>query len=229
MIFCASSQSRSSTGGSPAACRASTRRARRAWEEAGRDLSMHQQDLLRIADRGAAGLGVFDDIQCHGRGPQTGPHKRWQIPVPVWMHGTLALATQEANQPLAAPGDQKVDITDAGHQLCRTGPAGILHQLHQLPGHSDAVQPILQGADDGVRRAEGFLAAAQNAGVAGFQRQRRRVRRDIGAALVDDRYDAQGDADPVNLQPVGPLYMPQCLADRVRQGGDLAHPRRPWR
>ena len=44
--------------------------------------------------------------------------------------------------------------------------------------------------------------------------------------LVDDRYDAQGDADPVNLQPVGPLYMPQCLADRVRQGGDLAHPRR---
>ena len=68
----------------------------------------------------------------------------------------------------------------------------------------------------------GLLAAAEDAGVAGFQGQRRRVGGDVGAALIDDGHQPQGDLHLLDDKAVGAAHLRQHPARVIRQGGDGA-------
>ena len=100
-------------------------------QKRGGDCLVHQQDFLGVADAGAAGFGVFHDVQRHvqvggflhihmadaGAGGDAG-------------HGGGAYAG--VDQPRAAPGNQQVNIAVCGHQRCGAFPGGVLHQIHRI-------------------------------------------------------------------------------------------------
>jgi hypothetical protein len=77
----------------------------------------------------------------------------------------------------------------------------------------------------GVRLGRGG-GTAEHDRVARLQAQRRRVDRDVRAGLVDHRDDAERHPDLAHVQPVWQAVPVDHLADRIRQGDDLADGRR---
>ena len=73
---------------------------------------------------------------------------------------------------------------------------------------------------DGQTGMQTFRTAAQDDGVTGPQGQSGGVRRDIGAALIDDGDDADRRADAGYIEAVGPGPAGDFGADRIRDGGD---------
>jgi hypothetical protein len=65
--------------------------------------------------------------------------------------------------------------------------------------------------------------AAEDAGVAALEAQRRDVDGDVGPALVDRQHHAQRHAHLADLQPVGPAPAVDDLGDRVRLRRHLPH------
>ena len=71
--------------------------------------------------------------------------------------------------------------------------------------------------------AETLGAAAQDAGIARHQAQRARIRRHIGAALINYANHPQRRGNALNIQPIRPDKMRQNAAHRVRQGRHIFH------
>ena len=69
---------------------------------------------------------------------------------------------------------------------------------------------------------EGLLAAAQDAGVAGFEAERGALDGHVGARFVNDGDDADGHADFADVEAVRARDVLEFLADGVGQRGDLA-------
>ena len=95
------------------------------------DTRMHEADLLRVADRGAARLGVYDD----GEG-------FFQICVLVHIHvadagsrfdaGNSCVLDTSADEACAASRDEKVDKTGSLHDFRRAMAGGILDDVHNI-------------------------------------------------------------------------------------------------
>ena len=185
------------------------------------DGPVHQQNLLGVADAGAAGLGVFDDVQRH-------------VEVGALLHidvadagargdaGDGGLPDAGADQPGPAAGDQQVHIALRRHKRPGALTGGVLHEVDRVFGDAQGCQRRAQGVHDGVGAAEGLLPAAQDADAAAFQRQRRRVAGDIGAAFVDDGDDAHRHRDLRDAQAVRADVLLQHPAHGVRERGDIA-------
>jgi len=71
---------------------------------------------------------------------------------------------------------------------------------------------------------DGFRSAAQNDRIAGFEAQGGGVHRDIGARLVDDADDAQGNPHPSHQQTVGAAPHGRYPAHRIGQGRNFPKP-----
>ena len=177
---------------------------------------MDQQHLGGVADGGAAGFGVFDDVQRH-------------VLVGAFIHidmadagtgldaGHQCILDTGVDEAGTAPGNQQIHQAHGLHQHVDAVAAGVLNHAHAVLGQSCRRQSLPQSVGDGVGRGEGFLAAPENADIAALQGQCRRVGGDIGAALVDDGHHAHGDGGLFNAQAVGPLDGFQNLPHRVRQ------------
>ena len=98
------------------------------------------------------------------------------------------------------------------------------HNLHGVFG--ECCQCLFPGFNHHPRdrpiRVHGLLAASQNRGVAGLETKAGGVRGDVGAGLVDDDDHADGGADFLELQPIGPDPFVEDFSDRIRQGGHCA-------
>ena len=70
---------------------------------------------------------------------------------------------------------------------------------------------------------DGFFAAAQHDGVAGFQREDSGVYRHVGPRFVDDADDAERHAHFADAQAVGLRPLGQRFADGIGQAGYVAH------
>ena len=185
-------------------------------QKRGGDRLVHQQDFLGVADAGAAGFGVFHDVQRHvqvggflhihmadaGAGGDAG-------------HGGGAYAG--VDQPRAAPGNQQVNIAVCGHQCRSAFPGGVLHQIHRILRDAHRSQAGTEGVHNGVGTAERLFPASQDADVPAFQRQSGGIAGDVGAALVDNGNDAHGDGYLLNFQTVLPGVGLQNPPHRVRQ------------
>ena len=101
--------------------------------------------------------------------------------------------------------------------------AGVLHQADAVLRQACCTQGLAHQFRRTAVGADGFLAAPEDAGVAGFKAQGRRVHGDVGPGLKDDGNDSQGDPPPSDDETVGPGLHLVHPADGVRQGRYLPH------
>ena len=187
-------------------------------QELRRNVLVDQADLLGVADAGAAGLGVLDDVE--GLGLVGGVVHVDVADAGAGLDaGHLGILDAGADQAGPAPGDQQVHVTHRLHQGVGGGAGGVLDQVDGGCGQAGGRHPLAQGVHNGFAGAPGFLAAAQHAGIAALEGQGRRVAGDVGAALVDDGDDPHRDGGLFDDEAVGPLDAAQHRPHRVGQGG----------
>ena len=139
------------------------------------------------------------------------------------MTGNGGDALERRLEALATAGDDEINDPGLGGQLGQLVAVAAGDQRHgtgRQPGGGGR-----RGGDagqDGVG-VRGRARAPQHDGVAGLQAQRGGIDGDVGARLVDDGDDAQRHPDAAQRQPIGQRRAIDHLADRVGQGGDLAH------
>ncbi|KAF5044173.1 hypothetical protein DSECCO2_494530 [anaerobic digester metagenome] len=101
------------------------------------------------------------------------------------------------------------------------GPVRGRDHLHAALGQPGRGQGPAQEAAQDLVGVEGLGTAAQDDAVAGLEAEDGRVDGHVGAGLVDDGDDAQGDAHAAHEQAVGPLDHALDLAHRVGQPGHV--------
>ena len=191
-------------------------------QKLGGDFPVHQQHLLRVADRGAAGLGVFDDIEglvLIGRLVD----KDVADAGAGLDAGDLRVFGAAADEARAAPGDEQVHIAHGPHELVGARVRCILDKADEGGGKARVLEAVTDGRDDGGVGAVSLAPAAQDDGVAGFERQHRRVRGDVRAAFVDDGDHAQRYGGLLDHKPVRAHHAPEYPSLRVGKRRHLAH------
>ena len=189
----------------------------RAGQERAGDVGVDQQRLGRVADAGALGLGVDDDLARH---VEVGG--RVDVDVAVARRGEDHRDGRDLGerllQPLAPARDDQVDQLVLGRQLGQllTPAAG---------DEADRALGRVLGGDRGEDRVgvRGARRAPQHDRVARLQAQRGGVDRDVRPRLVDHRDDAERRPRLGDVQAVGQPEPVDDLADRIRQRGDVAH------
>ena len=163
---------------------------------------MHKADLRGVAYGGAAGLCVFDNIECH-------------ILICRFVHINVADARSRLDtghrgilnagidELCSASGDEQIHISVGFHQLVGALSGGVCNESDALCGKSCGNQTFLQCVGNGECGMKGFLPSAENAGIAAFYRQRRRICGHVGSAFIDNGDDADGHGDPADDHAVG--------------------------
>ena len=177
---------------------------------------INEQHFLRIADTGAAGLSIFDDLQGH-----------FLVGGALHIHMADAGSGGDAgnggifhagiDQTRAAPGDQQVDKAVGSHQRIGAAAGGVLHQIYRVFRDSHGFQARFQRGYDGIGAAEGLLTAPEDTDIAAFQGQGCRIGGDVGTAFVDNGDDTHGHGGFLNFQAVGTDVLLQNRAHRVRK------------
>jgi hypothetical protein len=162
-----------------------------------------EQRFGGVAGAVALRLGVLDDLQRLGRVGVV-VDVDMAVAVEVLDHRHPRFGQQARDQPLAAARHDDVDELAHGDQLADRGAVGGVDDLHRFGGQAGAPQAFLHQRGDGAVGADGFRAAAQDGGVAGFQAQCRGVRRHVRPRLVDDADDAERHAHLADLDAGGP-------------------------
>ena len=129
----------------------------------------------------------------------------------IWLFGTVFLLIRYALQCRKAIRAAR----QARPWDSRT--ASLLSEIRRQTG---PLQPAAQRCRDGGGGAVGLAPGAQHADVAGLQRERGGVRRDVRAALIDDGDDAHRHAALADAKAVRADEFVQRPADRVRQGSN---------
>ena len=187
------------------------------------DTRMHEADLLRVADRRAARLGVYDD----GEG-------FFQIRVLVHIHvadagsrfdaGNGCMLDTSADEACAASRDEKVDKTGSLHDFRRAMAGGILDDVHDIRVKARRADAVFERVYDRLCRAVRLFSGAEHADVAAFEAERGRVRGDIRAALIDDGDEAQRHLLFIDFQPVWARDFIQNPSRVVGKGGRVPNP-----
>ena len=192
-------------------------------QEGSRDIPMHQQRFGTVADGGALNLGIQDDLGSHRK-------------VSVFVHIDVAVAraglddrdSRRLDDGLdergSAARDEAVHVLVQGHQATGGGTVGTLDELYAGRWQANRLKGVLQDTGQGNIGMDGLGSAAQQDGVAGLQAEGGGIHGDIGATLINDTDNAQGNAGLGDLQAVGSTPARQDGPDRVRQGGDLPQP-----
>ena len=109
-------------------------------------------------------------------------------------------------------------------QLADRGAIGGCHDLHRGLGQPGGAQSGAHAGGDGLVRVQRFRAAAQDAGVAGFEAQPGGVGGHVRARLVDDADHAERHAHAADLDAARAAPTLGDHADRIGQLGDLLEP-----
>ena len=185
-----------------------------------RNVAVDEHTFRRVADRRTARLGVFNDLRRH-------LHPRRLVHIHM-AHARARLDDRDGrllhhrlNEPLAAARDEHVHIAVQMHERLRA----LMRRVgHELDGVRRDRRLLQRRAHDLRQRdvgADGFLAAAQQHGVARFQAQPRRIRRHVRARLVNDRDHADGHGDLTQPQPIRARCLFQHTPHRVGELRDL--------
>ena len=126
-----------------------------------------------------------------------------------------------ADEACAAARNENVQIAVELHHLSRGLAGGVLDEVDGVFGQTAGGERLAHDLRQAHRGAEGLLAAAQDAGRAGLEAQRRRVDGDVRARLINDADHAHRDALLTDIEAVRASAHPEHLADRVGQGGYL--------
>ncbi len=181
-----------------------------------RDRFGDQQRLHGVAGAVALGLGVVGDAHRHlGVGAVVDVHVAHAVE--VLDHRDARLARQALDQLLAAARHDDVDVLAHGDELAHRGAVGRVDQLDRGFRQAGRFQPGAHAIGDGAVRLERLRAAAQDAGVARLDAQRRRVGGHVGARFVDDADHAERHAHLRHLDAGRPRHALRDRADRIGQ------------
>ena len=130
-------------------------------------------------------------------------------------HRRLLHAGPDQSRP--APGDQQIHQPVRRHQNAGALMTGILQNIHDVRVAAHGGNPLLQRLYDGSGGADCLFPAAENADVAAFHCQCRRIGGDVGAALVNDRHQSQGHLLFIDGHTVGVVCLRQNPPGVIRQ------------
>ena len=95
-----------------------------------------------------------------------------------------------ADQAGPAAGNGQVDIAAQGQEFFDQGPVGILDEVHSIGRKAGCGQAFADDFGQGRIGSDGFTAAAENAGITGFDAEDGGVDRDVGPRFINDGDDA---------------------------------------
>ena len=141
-------------------------------------------------------------------------------PLVVLHHRHTRMLGHEPNESFAAARDREVD--GAGLDESANGVAILrreeCHGVLGKPARAERLHESLANREIGSER---LRAAPQHDGVARLQRQRRDLRRHVGARLVDHRDESKGHAGARDAKPVRADGRLDDVTDGVPEVGDL--------
>ena len=187
----------------------------------GRDAACDQQRLGGVARAVLLRLRVVDDRAAPCSRSALGVDVDVAVAVEVLDHRHLRLARDPLDQALAAARDDEVDRLRRRDQVADRGAVGRLHQLHRVGRQPGFGERRLHELPEREVRVDRLRAAAQDAGVAALDRERRRLDRHVRPALVDHREDAERHAHAADADAARPLAQLGDLADRIGHRRDL--------
>jgi len=167
---------------------------------------VYQHALGGVADRGAGGLRIENDVRGH-------VNVRGLVHVYVADSGAGlndghgGIFNHGADEPLGASGNEHVDIGVHVHELVCAFVGGIGDELDAVGGQGSACKGFSHNISYGDAGVYGLFAAAKDAGVAGLEAQRRGVRCDVGAGFVDNGDNSDGYGGLHQMQPVGTHFV----------------------
>src|SRR5438132_1188506 len=186
----------------------------------GRDLFGYQQRLHRVAHAVALRLRVVGDAdRLVGVGALVDIDVAY--PVEVLDHRDARFAHHALDQVLAAARHDDVHVFVHREEHPDRGAIRGHDHLHRVFRKAYRAKALVHARGDRQAGAHRFRAAAQDAGVARFQAQRRGVGGHVGTRFVDDADHAQGHAHLADLDPGRLLLQFAHVADRIGQLRDL--------
>ena len=189
-------------------------------QEARGDGGVHEQRLGGVARAHLLRLGVVDDRERH-RQVGGGVDVDVAVAVEVLEHRHLRLARDALDQALAAARDDEVDRLRRGDQMADRGAVGGRTSCTASGGRPASASAACTSAAEREVRAQRLRAAAQDAGVAALDRERRRLDRHVRPALVDHREDADRHAHAADPDAARLLAQLDDGADRIGHRRDL--------
>lgn len=191
-----------------------------AGEEGGGDGAVDEEGFGGVAGAGALGFGVEGDGFGEG-GVGFFVDVDVADAVEVFEDGHAGVGDDGFDEAVAAAGDEEIDpavhAAEGGDGFAVGGGddgAGGGGKAGGLGGGAEAEAEGLVGV-------EGFLAAAEDDGVAGFEAEDGGIDCDVRAGLVDDADDADGDADFTEGEAVGEGPGFEGFSDGVGEGDDV--------
>ena len=180
-----------------------------------------EQGFGRAADPGAAQLGVKHDgdrdVEIRAT-IDVGMADAFQ----VGEHRHAGLGLHALHQGFAATGDDHVDVAvQSGQHEADGGTIRGGYELDAGCGQIGGLDAFSQAIEYCLRRVMAFRAAAQDRCIAGFERESASISRHVGAALVDDADDAEGDGEARDVQAVGTGPVGEDAADGIWEGCDF--------
>ena len=184
---------------------------------------MNEQRFHGVADARPLDLGVRADPDGHVQ-IGAGIDKDVADALVVLDHGDPGLADHGADEILAPPGDDEVDVLLELQQ--HVDGLAVHHgdELHGVFGKPPGPEHAAQDAAQRHVGMDGLGTAPEDDGVAGLQAQGSRVGGHVGSRLVDDPDDPQRDPHAAHEQAVGAAPHGRDLAHGVGQRGDLLEP-----
>ena len=138
-------------------------------------------------------------------------------------HRHPRLATHALDQAFAATRHDDVDVFRMTQQRADCRAIGRRNHLHAGARQARAFETRVHAGRDGLVRMQGFRAATQDGGVAGFQAQRGGIRRHVRPCFVNDADDAERHTHVADLDAGRAVGEIGDDADRVGERGDFAH------
>ena len=183
-------------------------------QEAFSDVPVHQQGFRGVADGQGLGLGVHRHLDGHvhvGGGVHVGVAQALRVA----HDGDAGVVHDVADEGVAAPGDDQIDAVVLGQ-----------HVVHIVPGFQqggpavgqDARRPLRHGGKQGAVGAQGLPPALEQGGVPALQAQGGDLHQSVGPGFKNHPDDADGAADPVQVQPRGQFPGQKRSVQGVRQG-----------
>ncbi len=121
----------------------------------------------------------------------------------------------------AAARDDDVHVVVHAQELAHGRAVGGVDDEHRVLGQPRRAQTLVHAHRDRQIGVDRLRTAAQDAGVARLQAERRGIRSDVRARLVDDSDHAERHAHPADLDPGRPLRELGDRAHRIGQRRDL--------
>ena len=151
-------------------------------------IAVDQERFHGVARRRPRNFGVFDDVDGH-------------VQVGVFIDVDVADAAarfdagycrridDHADQADSAAGNGQVDVPAQGQQFLDQSPVRIFDEVHGIGRETGFGQAFADDVSQGRIGRDGFAAAAEDAGVAGFDAEDGCVDGDVGPRFINDGDD----------------------------------------